>query len=131
MPCFTTEVGKEVPGEIKMSILTTLHHYFDLQRYHNTKYRKGIKQGIQSDCANRYKDRKTKLKKHFDKVGGYDNTERAMKKPPEGMNLDAWVRVIEEIFPTPTYQKRSQENSANRSKQLYGKKLSFNFVKCV
>ncbi|KAD4585795.1 hypothetical protein E3N88_23396 [Mikania micrantha] len=77
---------QEVPGEIKMSILTTLHHYFDLQRYHNTEYWEGIKQGIQSDCANRYKDRKTKLKKHFDKVGGYDNTERAKTKPPEGMN---------------------------------------------
>ncbi|KAL8223085.1 hypothetical protein R6Q57_020484 [Mikania cordata] len=95
-------------------------HYFDLQRYHNTEYWEDIKQGIQSDCANRYKDRKTKLKKHFDKVGGYDNTERAKTKPPEGMNPDAWVRVIEELFTTPTYQKRSQANSANRSKQLYG-----------
>ncbi|KAD5802462.1 hypothetical protein E3N88_13822 [Mikania micrantha] len=95
-------------------------HYFDLQRYHNTEYWEGIKQGIQSDCANRYKDRKTKLKKHFDKVGGYDNTERAKTKPPEGMNPDAWVRVIEELFTTPTYQKRSQANSTNRSKQLYG-----------
>ncbi|KAD7478530.1 hypothetical protein E3N88_01666 [Mikania micrantha] len=95
-------------------------HYIDLQRYHNTEYWEGIKQGIQSDCANRYKDRKTKLKKHFDKVEGYDNTERAKTKPPEGMNPDAWVRVIEELFTTPTYQKRSQANSANRSKQLYG-----------
>ncbi|KAD3337173.1 hypothetical protein E3N88_32693 [Mikania micrantha] len=111
---------QEVPGEIKMSILTTLHHYFDLQRYHNTEYWEDIKQGIQSDCANRYKDRKTKFKKHFDKVGGYDNSERAKTKPPEGMNPDAWVRVIEELFTTPTYQKRSQANSANRSKQLYG-----------
>ncbi|KAD7478319.1 hypothetical protein E3N88_01455 [Mikania micrantha] len=38
----------------------------------------------------------------------------------KGMNPDAWVRVIEELFTTPTYQKRSQANSANRSKQLYG-----------
>ncbi|KAL8265852.1 hypothetical protein R6Q59_003196 [Mikania micrantha] len=36
---------QEVPGEIKMFILTTLHHYFDLQRYHNTEYWEGIKQG--------------------------------------------------------------------------------------
>ncbi|KAL8228400.1 hypothetical protein R6Q57_015984 [Mikania cordata] len=35
------------------------------------------------------------------------------------MNPDAWVRVIEEIFTTPTYRKRSQANSTNRSKQLY------------
>ncbi|KAD7479187.1 hypothetical protein E3N88_02323 [Mikania micrantha] len=108
IPRFTTKVGKK------------FLHYFDLQRYHNIEYWEGIKQGIQSDCANRYKDRKTKLKKHFDKVGGYDNTERAKTKPPEGMNPDAWVQVIEELFTTPTYQKRSQANSANRSKQLYG-----------
>ncbi|KAL8240132.1 hypothetical protein R6Q59_013487 [Mikania micrantha] len=63
---------------------------------------------------------KNKAQKHFDKVGGYDNTERAKTKPPEGMDPDAWVRVIEELFKTPTYQKRSQANSANRSKQLYG-----------
>ncbi|KAL8195472.1 hypothetical protein R6Q57_025875 [Mikania cordata] len=69
-----------------------LIHYFDLQRYHNTEYWEGIKQGIQSDCANRYKDQKTKLKKHFDKVGGYINTERVKTKPPEGMNPDAWVQ---------------------------------------
>ncbi|KAL8231001.1 hypothetical protein R6Q57_000779 [Mikania cordata] len=49
----------------------------------------------------------------------YDNTERAKTKPPEGMNPDAWVRVIEELFTTLTYQKRSQANSANHSKQLY------------
>ncbi|KAL8209422.1 hypothetical protein R6Q57_006154 [Mikania cordata] len=59
---------QEVPGEIKMSILTTLHHYFDPQRYHNTEYWEGIKQGIQSDCANRYKDRKTKLKNILTKL---------------------------------------------------------------
>ncbi|KAL8200823.1 hypothetical protein R6Q57_012162 [Mikania cordata] len=44
-------------------------HYFDLAQYHNTEYWDGIKLGIQADCANRYKDRKTKLKKHFDKEG--------------------------------------------------------------
>ncbi|KAL8216602.1 hypothetical protein R6Q57_023439 [Mikania cordata] len=58
---------QEVLGDVKMSILTTLHHYFDLAQYHNTEYCDGIKLGIQADCANRYKDRKTKLKKHFDK----------------------------------------------------------------
>ncbi|KAL8209715.1 hypothetical protein R6Q57_006447 [Mikania cordata] len=55
MPRFTIEVGKK-----------SLHN-FDLQRYHNTEYWEGIKQGIQSDCAKHYKDRKTKLKNHFDK----------------------------------------------------------------
>ncbi|KAL8238092.1 hypothetical protein R6Q59_019173 [Mikania micrantha] len=56
---------QEVPRDVKMYIFTTLHHYFDLQQYHKTEYWDGIKLGIQADCENRYKDRKTKLKKHF------------------------------------------------------------------
>ncbi|KAL8209182.1 hypothetical protein R6Q57_008594 [Mikania cordata] len=71
--------------------LVSNKHYFDLQQYHNTEYWEGIKQQIQEDCANRYKDRKTKLKNHFDWHGSYDNTERAKTKPPEGMDPDAWV----------------------------------------
>ncbi|KAL8223129.1 hypothetical protein R6Q57_020528 [Mikania cordata] len=39
---------QEVPGDVKMSILTTLHHYFDLQQYHHTEYWDGIKLGIQA-----------------------------------------------------------------------------------
>ncbi|KAL8199543.1 hypothetical protein R6Q57_013111 [Mikania cordata] len=83
---------QDVPGDVKMSILTTLHHYFDLAQYHNTEYWNGIKLGIQADCTNRFKDRKTKLKKHFDKEGGYDNTARAKQNPPKGMDPEEWVK---------------------------------------
>ncbi|KAL8208942.1 hypothetical protein R6Q57_008354 [Mikania cordata] len=100
---------------VEMSLLTVLH--IICEQVVNLEC---IKQGIQADCANRYKDRKTKFKRHFDKHGGYDNTKIAKIKPLEGMDPDAWVRVIEELFTTPTYQKRSQANSANRSKQFYG-----------
>ncbi|KAL8214609.1 hypothetical protein R6Q57_004058 [Mikania cordata] len=89
---------QEVPGDVKMSTLTTLHHYFDLHQYHNTELWDGIKLGIQSDCANRYKDRKTKLKKHFDKEGGYDNTARAKQNPPKGMDPEEWVQIIDAVW---------------------------------
>ncbi|KAD5317344.1 hypothetical protein E3N88_17290 [Mikania micrantha] len=111
---------QEVPGDVKMSILTTLHNYFDLAQYHNTEYWDGIKLGIQADCANRYKDRKTKLKKHFDKEGGYENTERAKQNPPKGMGPEEWVQIIDGLFTTSTYKNRSLKNTTNRSKQLYG-----------
>ncbi|KAL8242923.1 hypothetical protein R6Q59_013225 [Mikania micrantha] len=111
---------QEVPGDVKMSILTTLHHYFDLAQYHSTEYWDGIKLGIQANCANRYKDRKTKLKKHFDKEGGYDNTARAKQNPPKGMTPEEWVQIIDGLFTTSTYKNRSLKNTANRSKQLYG-----------
>ncbi|KAL8225803.1 hypothetical protein R6Q57_018360 [Mikania cordata] len=73
-----------------------------------------------SDCANRYKDRKTKLKKHLDKEGGYDNAARAKQSPPKGMDPEEWVQVIDGLFTTSTYKNRSLKNTANRSKQLYG-----------
>ncbi|KAL8228344.1 hypothetical protein R6Q57_015928 [Mikania cordata] len=111
---------QEVPGDVKMSILTTLHHYFDLAQYHNTEYWDGIKLGIPADCANRYKDRKTKLKKHFDKEGGYDNTTSVKQNPPKGMDPEEWVQVIDGLFTTSTYKNRSLKNTTNRSKQLYG-----------
>ncbi|KAL8229864.1 hypothetical protein R6Q57_014764 [Mikania cordata] len=111
---------QEVPGDVKMSILTTLHHYFDLHQYHNTERWDGIKLGIQSDCGNRYKDLKTKLKKHFDKEGGYDNTARAKQNPPKGMDSEEWVQIIDGLFTTSTYKNRSLKNTTNRSKQLYG-----------
>ncbi|KAL8213970.1 hypothetical protein R6Q57_003419 [Mikania cordata] len=90
-----------------------LHHYIDFQRCHNSEYWKGIKLGIQADCANRYKDRKTKLKKDFDKHGGYDDTERAKTSHPEGIIPYARVRVTEELFTTPTYQ-----NSPKKTHQI-------------
>ncbi|KAL8229905.1 hypothetical protein R6Q57_014805, partial [Mikania cordata] len=111
---------QEVPGDVKMSILTTLHHYFDLQQYHNTEHWDGIKLGIQSDCANRYKDRKTKLKKQFDKEGGYDNTARAKQNPLKGMDPEEWVQIIDGLFTTSSFKNRSLKNTTKRSKQLYG-----------
>ncbi|KAL8231822.1 hypothetical protein R6Q57_001600 [Mikania cordata] len=115
---FHYQSWQEVPGDVKMSILTALHHYFDLAQYHNTKYCDGIKLGIQADCANRYKYWKKKLKKHFDK-GGYDNTTRAKQNPPKGMDPEEWVHVIDGLFTTSTYKNRSLKNTTNRSKQLY------------
>ncbi|KAD5508307.1 hypothetical protein E3N88_16010 [Mikania micrantha] len=96
--------------------LISNEHYFDLTQYHNTEYWDEIKLDIQADCANRYKDRKTKLKKHFDKEGGYDNTSRAKQNPPKGMNPEEWVQVIDGLFTTSTYKNRSLKNTANRSK---------------
>ncbi|KAL8204568.1 hypothetical protein R6Q57_010191 [Mikania cordata] len=52
---------------------------------------------IQADSANRYKDRKTKLKKHYDKEGGYEDTEIAKHNPPKGMDPEAWDNITEEL----------------------------------
>ncbi|KAL8205777.1 hypothetical protein R6Q57_009328 [Mikania cordata] len=36
------------------------------------------------------------------------------------MDPEAWVRVIDGLFTTSTYNNRSLKNTTNRSKQLYG-----------
>ncbi|KAL8202013.1 hypothetical protein R6Q57_011160 [Mikania cordata] len=118
MPNFTIEVGKKSLVRLKCP---SLPHYITTLIFNDITtpstgktLSKGSKRIVQT-----VKDRKTKLKKHFDKQRGYDDTERAKARPPEGMDPDAWVRVIEELFTTTTYQKRSQANSENHSKQLY------------
>ncbi|KAL8230917.1 hypothetical protein R6Q57_000695 [Mikania cordata] len=78
---------QEVPGYVKMSILTTLHHYFDLQQYHNTEHWDGIKLGIQADCANRYKDWKTKLKRTLTK-----KEDMTTQQGPSRILLRAWTQ---------------------------------------
>ncbi|KAD2805775.1 hypothetical protein E3N88_39152 [Mikania micrantha] len=58
-------------------------------------YRERFCKFIRGTCVNQYKDRKTKLKKHFDKERGHDNTERAKQNPPKGIDPEAWVQVKE------------------------------------
>ncbi|KAL8215759.1 hypothetical protein R6Q57_022596, partial [Mikania cordata] len=98
---------QDVSGEHKMSILTIIHHYFDLQQYHNIEHWDGIKLGIQAECTNLYKDRKTKLTRHFDKEVGYEDTKREKNNSPKGIDPESWVRVIDELFTTSTFKNRS------------------------
>ncbi|KAL8200502.1 hypothetical protein R6Q57_011841 [Mikania cordata] len=120
------DFGESSPNEAKRGegrkrpLARPLRHYFDLAQYHNTECWDGIKLGIQADCANRYKDWKTKLKKHFDKEGGYDSIARAKQNPPKGVDPEEWVQVIDGLFTTSTYKNKSLKNTTNRSKQLYG-----------
>lgn len=136
---------KNVPTELKKSIFTTvsvsiqfidlfqfhnfellfsnylnLQHYFDLAAYHTSEYWEGIKMRIQDECAERYKDRKCKLRSHFYKVGGTNNVEEAKRKPHKRIHLDAWVELIDKLSATPEDANRSKKNKINRSKQPYG-----------
>ncbi|KAJ0597438.1 hypothetical protein HanHA89_Chr04g0154631 [Helianthus annuus] len=61
---------KNVDAKYKKAILATIAHW------------DAIKEGIQVECASRFKDRKAGMKKHFDKHGGYKDVEEAKKPPP-------------------------------------------------
>ncbi|KAJ0932090.1 hypothetical protein HanPSC8_Chr04g0169651 [Helianthus annuus] len=95
-------------------------HYFDIKSFQNTEHWDAIKESIQVECASRFKDRKSGMKKHFDRHGGYKDVEEAKRHPPESMDPEAWCKLIDGLFTTPEYTNRSEKNKANRAKQLYG-----------
>lgn len=97
-----------------------MQNYFDLSRFENTPDWNGIVLGIEHDCATSYKRRKGKLKKHFDEVGGYEDVERARRHPPRRMAPKAWEKVIDKLFITEKYKRRSEQNTENKAKQPYG-----------
>ncbi|KAL8210350.1 hypothetical protein R6Q57_007082 [Mikania cordata] len=92
---------QEVPGDVKMYILTTLHISRRYTYGPNKLNKFGpiyIERPLFADYANQYKDRKTKLKKHFDKEGGSDNTTRAKQNPPKGMDPEDWVQLTDHPY---------------------------------
>ncbi|KAM0066831.1 putative transposase, Ptta/En/Spm, plant [Helianthus debilis subsp. tardiflorus] len=111
---------KNVDAKYKKAILATIAHYFDIKSFQNTEHWDAIKESIQVECASRFKDRKSGMKKHFDRHGGYKDVEEAKRHPPESMDPEAWCKLIDGLFTTPEYMNRSEKNKANRAKQLYG-----------
>ncbi|KAI3699037.1 hypothetical protein L2E82_43030 [Cichorium intybus] len=105
---------KAVPSKHKREIYPTLHHYFDIDAWKNTRYWNGVVHGIEADCANAYKRRKHDLKEYFDEQGGYDDIERARAHPPPTQTPRAWEKVIDKLFTTDKYKTRSLKNKGNR-----------------
>ncbi|KAL8262463.1 hypothetical protein R6Q59_023812 [Mikania micrantha] len=110
---------QDVPNEYKHAIYPTLFEFFDLQALQDEGLWEGVKLGINAECARSYKDRKQKAKNHFLANGGYENIEKAKNSPPEYMNQSEWVELIDKLFKSDAYMKRSEKNKANRSKQRY------------
>ncbi|KAM0068123.1 hypothetical protein Hdeb2414_s0002g00069531 [Helianthus debilis subsp. tardiflorus] len=61
-------------------------HYFDIKSFQNTEHWDAIKESIQVECASRFKDKKSGMKKHFDRHGGYKDVEEAKRHPPPRVN---------------------------------------------
>ncbi|KAJ0604248.1 hypothetical protein HanHA300_Chr02g0047531 [Helianthus annuus] len=73
---------KNVDAKYKKAILATIAHYFDIKSFQNTEHWDAIKESIQVECASRFKDRKSGMKNHFDRHGGYKDVEEAKRHPP-------------------------------------------------
>jgi len=74
--------------------------------------------GIERDCQDRFKDRKSRLKTHFENVGGYDNVANARRNPPRHVDLENWNKTVN-LFLDSKFRKRSKINSANRGHAKY------------
>lgn len=96
-----------------------MKNYFDLQSLSSRPDWNGIRMGIDSECKERWKDRKSTMKKHFDKHGGYDDLESARANPHDSHTPEAWNKLIDELFMDPVFRARSAQNSENRGKQRY------------
>ncbi|KAL8241949.1 hypothetical protein R6Q59_012251 [Mikania micrantha] len=102
---------QNVPDQFKKIIIPTLFEYFNLQSLRNTDRWEGIRLGIDAECQRVYKDRKQEFKKkHFDKVGGYEDVEKAKSKPPNEMVQQAWEQLIDQLFLSFDFKKRLEKN---------------------
>ncbi|KAL8224307.1 hypothetical protein R6Q57_019782 [Mikania cordata] len=105
--------------------------YFDLQSLRNTDQWEGIRLGIYAGCQRLYKDRKQEFKKHFDKVGGYEDVEKAKRKPPNEMDQQAWEQLIDQFFFSSDFKKRDDARKFKRFTHDSGDSSSVNQIECM
>ena len=97
-----------------------MQHFFNIDQHRDTDAWGEIVEGIQRDCASRYRGRKRKFKEHFLKFGGYGNVNRAKAHPPNNMDLEVWEKTIDKLFLDSKYRRQSVVNSSNKKMQEYG-----------
>lgn len=74
--------------------------------------------GIERQCQDLYRDRKSRLKQYFKKVGGYKDIANARRNPPSHFDLKKWNETVD-FFCDPNYKDRSEKNAQNRSHAKY------------
>ncbi|KAL4563092.1 hypothetical protein LXL04_027124 [Taraxacum kok-saghyz] len=110
----------KVPASDKDRVYAKLNHFFNIDQHRDTDAWGEIFEGIQRDCASRYKGRKRKFKEHFLKFGGYGNVNRAKAYLPNNMDLEVWEKTIDKLFLDSKYRRQSVVNSSNKKMQEYG-----------
>jgi len=96
-----------------------LQYYFNVDKFVGTAVWDGLRAGVEEDCARRYRDRKWQLHKHFEKVGGRENPEEALKHPHHSQTKEAWSDLVRGVFLDPKFIEKSEKNKQNRSQQKY------------
>ncbi|KAJ9566679.1 LOW QUALITY PROTEIN: hypothetical protein OSB04_002645 [Centaurea solstitialis] len=93
------EDTEEMPGVILLLIHTKYlqdakqHEYFVLDS--TAPEWSKIRASIERDCQDRYKDRKSKLKKYFEKVGGDKDVASARRNRPPHLDVEQWNKAVD------------------------------------
>ncbi|KAK9049136.1 hypothetical protein SSX86_031897 [Deinandra increscens subsp. villosa] len=118
---FEYESWQNVPEPHKLQIYTGLFDMFDIaswQKAPGTHWPR-VQASIDTICSNRYRDKKYKLKLHYENAGGSKEGSKAYDSCPKGYDETKWRSLIDNLFKDEKYVKRSSVNKANRAKQLF------------
>ncbi|KAK9071751.1 hypothetical protein SSX86_008180 [Deinandra increscens subsp. villosa] len=118
---FEYESWQNVPEPHKLQIYTGLFDMFDIaswQKAPGTHWPR-VQASIDTVCSNRYRDKKYKLKLHYENAGGSKEGSKAYDSCPKGYDETKWRSLIDNLFKDEKYVKRSSVNKANRAKQLF------------
>ncbi|KAJ9555866.1 hypothetical protein OSB04_010480 [Centaurea solstitialis] len=105
-----------VSPEFRMSIIRRLRRYFILDS--TVPEWPMILAGIERQCQDLYKNRKSKLKDYFEKVGGEKDVANARRNRPPHLDDEQWDNTID-LFLDAKFKQHSKTNSQNRSHSRY------------
>ena len=75
-----------------------------------------LRAAFETMLANSYKGQKNNAKRHFNRLGGYQDIERARNTPPSNITPENWRKAVD-FFTGESHMTISQRNKNNRALQ--------------
>lgn len=76
----------------------------------------GVRTTVNADKQRAYKEHKHVVKRHFIKVGGYEDVETTRNNPLEDVDNEPWNELIDELFSNECYMNQSEKGKECRDK---------------
>lgn len=108
---------KDVPDVEKNGLYTQLMTYFDIQDILEDPEKSKFREGLESVLRSRYTCRKAYVKRHFVKMGGYEDLERVRDNRPVDLSEENWDKSIR-FFTSEKHMRLSAQNKINKAKQV-------------
>ncbi|KAL4591842.1 hypothetical protein LXL04_004816 [Taraxacum kok-saghyz] len=109
---------RKVPAKEKNALLEHLRPYFDVDSVMVDPEKVRLRAAFETMLANSYKGQKNNANRHFNRLGGYQDIERARNTPPPPSNItpENWRKVVD-FFTGESHMTISQRNKNNRALQ--------------